>query len=140
VALSGNYLSTGLGTITLTFPRPETAFAILWGSIDPLNTVMFNDATSDTVTGTMAEAAAGITIPGFTGFGGSAWFLIQTTTPFTTVALTSGIVSFESAAEAAGQFSTVPEPASLAMAGTGAGFVGLLAFRARRRRLSRGSV
>jgi hypothetical protein len=134
VAASGNYLSTGLGSITITFTTPESNFALLWGSIDATNSVHFNDMAGDTVTGATASSVAVGTIPGFTGIGGSAWFLITTNTPFTMVTLSSSIVSFESAAEVAGPLTFIPEPTSFVMAGTGAGFVGLMAFRKRRRR------
>jgi hypothetical protein len=46
IAASGNYFSTGLGTITITFASPQTSFALLWGSIDTGNSLRFNDATS----------------------------------------------------------------------------------------------
>jgi hypothetical protein len=134
VAASGNYLSTGLGTITITFSTPESNFALLWGSMDTTNTVMFNNGAGDTVTGTAALAVASAVIPGFTGVGGSAWFLLSSDTPFTTVKLSSSVVSFESAAEVAGPLTFIPEPTSFVMAGTGAAFVGLMAFRKRRRR------
>jgi hypothetical protein len=139
IANSGNYLSTGNGTstITITFTTPQNELALLWGSIDSSNSLTFG--ASDTVTGAQAAAAAGVNIPGFQGFGGSAWFVFAPAAgTFTSVTLTSGIVSFESVAEDAGRF-VIPEPASVALAGTGLGFVGLVGFvRARRgRRLLR---
>jgi len=133
-AASGNYLSVTSGaTITITFTTPQTGFALLWGSIDPGNTVTFNDVGNDQVTGTQVIALVSA-IPDNQGPGGSAYVSIGTPTPFTTVTLGSNITSFESAGLAAGAFVTVPEPASVVMAGFGLAFVGLVGFRARRSR------
>jgi hypothetical protein len=126
IADSGNYLSTGTGTITITFSSPETSLALLWGSIDTLNSLTLNDAANFTVTGAEVQAAAaGFVSNGFQGPGGSAYVVIDTSTPFTTVTLTSGVISFESAGIAADSapFSTVPEPSSVALIATGLGIV-----------------
>jgi len=122
IADSGNYLSTGTGTITITFAEPETSLALLWGSIDSSNSLMLNDAANFDVTGTLVQAAAaGFISNGFQGPGGSAYVVIDTDTPFTTVTLTSGVVSFESAgiAAASSPFSTIPEPSNVALIATG---------------------
>jgi MYXO-CTERM domain-containing protein len=135
VAASGNYLSTNIGTITINFTAPETSLALLWGSIDTGNLLTFNQG--DSVTGTQVQmAAAGFISNGFQGPGGSAWVQVNTTTPFTSITLTSNVASFEAAGIAAANtpFTTVPEPASVVMAATGLGLVGLVGFRARRRR------
>ena len=97
IGASGNYLSTGLGgTITINFVLPQTSFALLWGSIDGGNLLRFNDASNFNVTGTAVQAAAaGFVGSGFQGPGGSAYVVVNTDTPFTTVTATSSVISFE---------------------------------------------
>ncbi len=130
---SGNYLSTGTGTITIDFSTPQISLALLWGSIDTSNSLTFNDASGFKVTGTDVQtAAAGFISNGFQGPGGSAYVVVDTTTPFTTVTATSGVVSFEFAGVAGdtGHFTATPEPASFFLFGLG---IGLIAFGAYRR-------
>src|SRR4029077_10653362 len=97
IGASGNYLSTGLGgAFTINFVLPQTSFALLWGSIDGGNLLSFNDASSFSVTGTAVQAAAaGFVGNGFQGPGGSAYVVINTDTPFTTVTASSSVISFE---------------------------------------------
>jgi hypothetical protein len=120
VAGSANYLSTGTGTITITFISPQTSFALLWGSIDTGNSLRFNDASNFLVTGTAVQtAAAGFVSNGFQGPGGSAYVIVNTDTPFTTVTATSSVVSFEFAPLAASSTPFdppgVPEPGALTL-------------------------
>jgi len=93
---SGNYLSTGVGTITITFSTPQDSLALLWGSIDAGNSLKLNDAGGFVITGAAVQAeAAGFVTNGFQGPGGSAYVVVNTSTPFTTVTATSNVVSFE---------------------------------------------
>jgi hypothetical protein len=129
VGLSGNYFSTGTGTITITFDQPETWFALLWGSIDTGNSLTFNNGGNAvfTVTGTtVQDAASGFVGNGFQGPGGSAYVVINTSTPFTSVTASSNIVSFEFGGVVA---SDVPEPSSVwCLFGAG---IGMFALRRR---------
>lgn len=138
-ALSGNYFSTALGTITITFTTPRTSLALLWGSVDPTNSLSFNDASHFVVMGSNVQAeAAGFVSNGFQGPGGSAYVVINTDTPFTTVTATSNQVSFEFASVAANTagFITTPEPASICLFGIGAALLALVAFRRKSARQS----
>lgn len=129
IASSGNYLSTGTGTVTVTFSTPEDSLAVLWGSIDTGNSVTLNDSAHFDVTGSEVQAAAaGFAGNGFQGPGGSAWVVIDTSTPFTTATFSSSVVSFEFAAVAAANApfngpSGVPEPATWLLLGPGMGAV-----------------
>jgi hypothetical protein len=113
IADSGNYLSTGLGSIVITFATPQYSFALLWGSIDTSNSLTFNDVGNFQVTGSEVQAAAaGFVSNGYQGPGGSAYVVVDTSTPFTTVTAASGVVSFEFAGVAGSNlpFTPTPEP------------------------------
>jgi hypothetical protein len=125
-ASSGNYFSTGTGAITINFNQQETWLALLWGSIDTGNLLTFKNGTNTvfTVTGTAVQnAAAGFISNGFQGPGGSAYVLINTDTPFTSVVASSSVVSFEFGSVVG---SAVPEPSSFwCLFGLGIGIVAL---------------
>ena len=132
ISASGNYLSTGLGTITITFTDPHNSLVLLWGSIDTGNSVTLNDAENFTATGTEIQAAAaGFVSNGYQGPGGSAWVAVDTDTPFTTATFTSSSISFEFAGVETTTLPSVPEPSSMVLIGTGIG-IGFLAVRRRR--------
>ena len=123
---SGNYFSTGTGSITIAFDQPETWLALLWGSIDTGNRLTFMNGNNSvfTVTGTaVQDAAAGFVSNGFQGPGGSAYVVINTSTPFTSVIASSDVVSFEFGGVVG---SAVPEPNSFwCLFGIGIGIVAL---------------
>jgi hypothetical protein len=133
---SGDYLSTGIGSITITFTTPQTSLALLWGSIDIGNSLTFNDASSMLVTGTQIEAlAAGFVGNGFQGPGGSAYVVVNTSTPFTRVVAASSVVSLEIAGVAGGTvpFVPTPEPGTTMLLGAGLVGIGYFGRRLRRR-------
>ncbi len=134
---SGNYLSTGTGTIKITFATPQQGFALLWGSIDSGNFLTFNNSTNYTVTGAAVQAAAaGFVSNGFQGPGGSAWVAITPTGSFTEVIASSNVVSFEFAGAVGGEdaFNLVPEPSSILMSISGIGMLGAALVRRARRK------
>jgi len=124
---SGNYLSTGVGTITITFATPQTSLVLLWGSVDTYNTLTLNDGYS--LTGTDVATQAGFLADGTQGVGGSTYVRITPSTPFTSATFTSTMNSFEFAGVAA---STTPEPSGMVLMGTIVIAIGFVAVRRRR--------
>lgn len=118
VSKSGTYLSTGLGTITLTFATPQKSLALLWGSIDSSNFLTF--ANGDSVTGAQVQKlASGFVGEGDRGAGGSAYVIVTEDNPFSSVTFSSKVVSFElnGVVGSTTQISTVPLPASAPLFG-----------------------
>ncbi len=115
---SGNYFSTGTGSIDISFTAPQTSLALLWGSIDTSNELTFYNGTTDlgSVTGADVQtAAAGFVSNGFQGPAGSAYAVITPGSTFTSVVASSGIVSFEFTGVQASNtpFVNTPEPIAL---------------------------
>jgi hypothetical protein len=115
------YLSTGIGTITLTLPGPEKYFGLLWGSVDTYNSLeLFNGASLvGTVTGTDVTAGAN----GNQGALGTFYVNISDDLAFNKVKLISTQYAFEFDNVAYGTAAAIPEPGTIAIFGAG-----LLAF------------
>jgi hypothetical protein len=121
------------GSVILEYAAPQTAFNLLWGSIDPspasYNTLTFtfsSSVTSTVVTG--ADVVAGLV--GVTAGSTNVAVRISNLAAFDTITVTATQEAFEFAPGV-----PVPEPATLALLGMG--LLGLGA-AARRRRRSQG--
>lgn len=111
------YLSTGLGSATLSFPGAEKYIGLLWGSVDSYNTLsLYNGATLvGSITGSQVAASA----DGDQGINGTYYVNVNSTVPFDRIVATSSQYAFEfdnvaynsSVVHSVG----VPEPAALAV-------------------------
>jgi hypothetical protein len=140
---TGPYLSTGLGSITLTFASAQNYLGFLWGSIGSGDQLQFYNGGTlvATVTGSQAQAAAAgyNGASGAQGVGGSQYTLINLTGgSFTSVVLSEqgGTPSFEAAGfQYAAANVYVPEPASIGI--FAAGLLGLSILRRRSSKTTR---
>ncbi|HJP97903.1 MAG TPA: PEP-CTERM sorting domain-containing protein [Rhodanobacteraceae bacterium] len=88
------FLSTGVGSVTLTFPTAEKYMGLLWGSVDTYNTLTFYDGANNiigTITGTDVNAAAN----GDQGANGTFYVNIISSDAFYKVVATSSSYAFE---------------------------------------------
>ncbi len=120
------FLSTGLGSVTLTFPGLEKYVGLLWGSVDAYNTLSLYDGAAlvGSITGTTVTAGAN----GDQGVNGTYYVNVRSTQPFDKVVATSSQYAFEFDNVAYNR-TAVPEPTTLAL--FVAGLVGLAAIRRR---------
>jgi hypothetical protein len=107
------YLTTGVGSVTLTLPGQEKYVGLLWGSVDTYNTLsLYNGATLvGTATGTDVTSNAN----GNQGEFGTFYVNINSTDSFNRVVATSSSYAFEFD-NVAYNPTAVPEPSSFILA------------------------
>ncbi len=114
------YLSTGIGSVTLTLPGTESYFGLLWGSVDSYNSLQFYSGATlvGTVTGTDVVAGAN----GDQGVNGTYYVNILSTLGFDRVVALSTSYAFEFdnvAFNPTDPNNPVPEPLTLGLLGLG---------------------
>ena len=125
------YLTTGIGSVTLTLPGQEMYVGLLWGSVDNYNTLsLYNGATLvGTVTGTDVTASAN----GDQGEFGTFYVNINSTESFNSIVATSSSYAFEFD-NVAFNPTSVPEPSTFVLSLIGG--VGVIGFNLMRKNRS----
>jgi hypothetical protein len=123
------FLSTGIGSVTLSLPGQEMYIGLLWGSVDSYNSLsLYNDSTLvGTITGTDVTSNAS----GDQGVNGTYYVNITSTGSFNEVVASSSQYAFEFD-NVAYNPSAVPEPSAFVLAGIAT--IGGLGVWVRRRR------
>lgn len=123
------YLSTGLGTVTLTMPGETNYLGLLWGSVDGYNSLTFYDGATPvgSITGSTVTGSPN----GNQGVNGTYYVNISSTLNFNRVVASSSGYAFEFD-NVAYNPASVPEPATLGLMGLG--FLGAAAARRRKAR------
>ena len=115
-----HYLSTGLGTVTMTLSQPATYFGLLWGSIDAFNSLLFYN--NGTLVGTVTGSDVMANPLGNLGATGTEYVSILSSAAFTSAVAMSSGWSFEFDNVAYGPDPdppAVPEPISVGLLGFG---------------------
>lgn len=125
------YVSSGIGSVTMKLPNASKYFGLLWGSVDSYNSLQFYSAGKlvGSLTGTDVQTNAG----GFPGINGTVYLNVDSAVAFDEVVASSQWYAFEftNVAFDPPASTAVPEPSSLIMLGSG--LLGLaLLLRARR--------
>ena len=118
-AYTGKYFSTGTGDIIMHFATPQTAIALLWGSVDAGNQIIFGSSAGQSI-GSVYGSQITSMANGGQGYGGSFYTDITSSMPFSYLVLASNVVSFEAAEfESSPEGTAVSEPASVGLLGFG---------------------
>jgi hypothetical protein len=130
------YLTTGIGSVTLTMPGEEHYLGLLWGSVDGYNTLSFYNGSA--LIGSVTGADVMSNPNGDQGQFGTFYVNINSMESFDKVVATSSSYAFEFD-NVAYNVSSVPEPSSFVLALVAA--LGMLPYykRRRSRRLGAGS-
>ncbi len=123
------YLTTGVGSATLSLPGEEKYLGLLWGSVDAYNTLSFYNGS--TLIGSVTGSDVTSNPNGDQGQNGTYYVNITSTECFNKVVATSSSYAFEFD-NVAFNPSAVPEPSSVVLAL--AGGIGMLTYRQVKRR------
>ena len=111
------YLSTGVGSVTLTRPETQMVLGLLWGSVDAYNTLSFYQG--NTLVGSLTGSDVLNGPNGNQGISGTLYVNIGVPDGFDKVVASSTQHAFEFDNVAFSPTSQVPEPTSMLLLGTG---------------------
>ncbi|MFO0911785.1 MAG: hypothetical protein U0795_02405 [Pirellulales bacterium] len=113
---ASKFVTTGIGSATLTFTTPQQYLGLLWGSVDKYNTLTFYDSSDSVID---VPITGGMVTPGATGdrgTDGTFYVNINSTVGFTKVVATSSEYAFEFDNVAYGP-NMIPEASALSIWG-----------------------